>query len=1391
MHAPSSPSLQMSDLASLASSAKHDGDAALARGGKGEKEEGRSGMTPHQQAAMNQFLAAQRGGDPLAKEERWRELVRAMKAGEDRRATPRRRRREPRSRSRSSARSLSSRDEILGTLKIVTHAQGDGSIASGLTSMEASARSALSSLSNSNSNQHFFDNSNSKFDENGGNKGSDNGSDSEKWAVDWGDVEHDAREGKRGSNERAFAPTASPARSPLSSPAREEKVPKYAGLSGRPSPRIPRAAPRSVKLSPRALPARPGGRPGPRLSPARVPEGLPPPLPLTRAVAGLHPRTDTPPNVLASTAGGDKQDFPLVSPLSLGSFDGDYLVDASAAAAGVGNFPSASGDTAIASNVDALSMPTIDGGTDRSSHQRSGDGGDEEGDDREANAVFFDIGTSFADNSRRAALARVPLKDWGKVTSREQGCDDETQGGDGIGVESGPGITHDETRASESGERAAAAAGSPPRPLSQGNRQRRRPPQPNRLVSECNNELAPGWPELIGQSIDGEFVSFQETLPLTSSPPSPQRSLVERNQQHQTQQQPQKEQNASLTNQSMFTDNVSVRPVVSSNLGFRSKPKSMRRRLNHGNKTGVGNTNKNSLEDQILSVVLQQKDSEDKEGFTVHSNTKNSGCGEHNKECSDKESSSSIRGTAATASAQDILRELRSSTPCTLNSGGTSGGRRSSNSGCDNSSARNSSIQTSHGNQPPCGSIDIGQQRPESQERPPHQLQRKSPQRLVAASPAPSDRRARRQSPLPCLAPSRRDRQRPGYVKQQNALEPSTATKEIEAASLAGALCSEATCGDNTFATKSKAAVEIPHSPMKLSHVLAKDDIVRTTQKKNNEASNVSTIFFHSEGTEMKRTAGLKVSEAEGADTVAPLSPLQRYCKNVGISNHKNTGVSKVQVKSSELRRRTFGNKLFPHTSPAVGGTERVGDNKRLAAQQKSSSSTNLSNQNIDLTRNPFNDSPPRRLCTDNPFDSQLKTEENLYQEQSSRVPIDDTPVEEQQSHSSEELIRHCNGRQRRPPAAKVPLAPSKRDTALPKKATSTAAPGPTASSLKARNLDKIRASITELKYNGVGGVGKSTSTLVRDEETGRYIIRDIDDKRFHEIINCEAKVASKAMHEKEDEKDGSSNNEDNVVPPMAIVTPTAKNSPDKVHENLSLWQRGWRLRRQHKETQEKTPIKSMMTNQIMNESVLDDEVVDDAVRAATDILSVTSSATTCATNETAVTPERTNVTNLATTNNKSTAKEASGRQQRVASKENGAGLPPVSASLNGDSGENGFFVVQRPSTDGYFSHGQRLWSSFHDDAKWSAFEDPSPTSLSQMDFFEICPSKPMDDWGFTTTIGTDDDESFAPSPQWDDDDSFDNDLCRNNNEEVGANKEVFPTSLSVCAATVPLSIAT
>jgi len=64
--------------------------------------------------------------------------------------------------------------------------------------------------------------------------------------------------------------------------------------------------------------------------------------------------------------------------------------------------------------------------------------------------------------------------------------------------------------------------------------------------------------------------------------------------------------------------------------------------------------------------------------------------------------------------------------------------------------------------------------------------------------------------------------------------------------------------------------------------------------------------------------------------------------------------------------------------------------------------------------------------------------------------------------------------------------------------------------------IDEIRASITKLKYDGVGGIGKATSTLVRHQKTGRYVIADVDDEHFDDIMRQEIEVDAKSPLEEQ-----------------------------------------------------------------------------------------------------------------------------------------------------------------------------------------------------------------------------------------------------------------------------------
>jgi sorbitol-specific phosphotransferase system component IIA len=124
--------------------------------------------------------------------------------------------------------------------------------------------------------------------------------------------------------------------------------------------------------------------------------------------------------------------------------------------------------------------------------------------------------------------------------------------------------------------------------------------------------------------------------------------------------------------------------------------------------------------------------------------------------------------------------------------------------------------------------------------------------------------------------------------------------------------------------------------------------------------------------------------------------------------------------------------------------------------------------------------------------------------------------------------------------------------------------------------IDEIRASITKLKYDGVGGIGKATSTLVRNQETGRYIIRDVSDDHFDDIMLAEMMKVDESSPREQQQR---------VV--MEHVGSGAEPNNNKIGNATTVFR--------------------MPSQNSSNGSVVSDGVVDDAVRAVMDAVSSTS----------------------------------------------------------------------------------------------------------------------------------------------------------------------------------------
>lgn len=158
---------------------------------------------------------------------------------------------------------------------------------------------------------------------------------------------------------------------------------------------------------------------------------------------------------------------------------------------------------------------------------------------------------------------------------------------------------------------------------------------------------------------------------------------------------------------------------------------------------------------------------------------------------------------------------------------------------------------------------------------------------------------------------------------------------------------------------------------------------------------------------------------------------------------------------------------------------------------------------------NPFDDGP-----STNPFDSPPrrkvdadKSRGDPFDEPSSPIPVERSGVTSEHSFNvddsmDESVPKHPSsndsGKAQRviaPPSSLPPrrdrqspltLSPSRRDTTpSPFRAKAAASPQTTKSSSSSEYIDELRQTISQLKSVGVGGHGKPTSTLVRNDQTG------------------------------------------------------------------------------------------------------------------------------------------------------------------------------------------------------------------------------------------------------------------------------------------------------------------
>jgi len=552
-----------------------------------------------------------------------------------------------------------------------------------------------------------------------------------------------------------------------------------------------------------------------------------------------------------------------------------------------------------------------------------------------------------------------------------------------------------------------------------------------------------------------------------------------------------------------------------------------------------------SLEEQILSVITQQPEShvvdeedevDEDNGETIfgRSSPLPPSTATPSTSTKPKKKKKKSGTVGSTASAQDILKELRSSTPHSqgkysgsLHSGGYSGTSLNSDShnflrglcgstphslqsGNNNSSSKKKN-ETVH----PLGSIsarlaalearhDIGVGSAEQVATP-----RDQAANTVSRSPSDEDESADQVGVK--LPPSKRDVPRPNRISRRSVSEPTPVATELKPAT---------SHGSSSAATKSRDTSEV---------------------KGNTQA-----------------------------DTIHP--PVQ--------ANPEPPATSRIS-------------RLFPNTTPkptiTSGGTP-------------PRQSTNPFDDGP--STNPF-DSPPRQKVIE-------KSLEDPFDEQSSPIPIERSGVASEHSFNVDDSMDEPSKpstsndstqaqRAIAPPSSLPPrrdrlrppltLSPSRRDTTpSPFRAKTSASPQTTKSSSSSEYIDELRATISQLKRVGVGGHGKPTSTLVRNEQTGRYVIRDISDDNFKVNLTHDDVV-----------------NKDDVLP-EEISTP-GESYIGSIEENSMDESSNVESSRREQQSFEEKPRYNPLT-QIIDDEVMDEAAVDAAVQAATMECMSTSSTT-------------------------------------------------------------------------------------------------------------------------------------------------------------------------------------
>ena len=613
---------------------------------------------------------------------------------------------------------------------------------------------------------------------------------------------------------------------------------------------------------------------------------------------------------------------------------------------------------------------------------------------------------------------------------------------------------------------------------------------------------------------------------------------------------------------------------------------SKQRRAKKGSKSATP-----TLEEQILSVLQQQPEShtveerEEKEEEIVEeaelfersaspflpSQTTTS---KSNKKPTSGGSRASTRGSAA--SAQDILRELRSSTPSTLHSG--------------NSSKEN--------NKPLPGSISIGGKRRQQQKKKVDDVQDFTAGAGAAVA-----------------------------FQQQATSSPSSETESSN----------KVVCGNNTTTSTTPSASTRLLAP-------SKRDLPRPNRLRRS-ASEPKTP--HAVGSASASTSTVTMSSIGSSKLVSPtatsVSTNTTATSNASASTKAMGNLTKTTAASSEKSSPSQSfHKMNNNNMPPL--INRGGHLRRLFPNTSPASVNNPPSQPqgpVSQQRDPF-DSPPRQNVESNvqvdPFEEQsspiFPMEQSTEEDHTVEINLSLEPFsfEESAIITSPNTSLEPGTTSLPPQQPALLLAPSHSSTRtssnkglktnIPASATPKAAAyndtSPNSSQSTKSSLEEIRATISELKNNGVGGVGHSTSTLARNEETGRYVIRDVDDDMiFRDMLK--PKVIDEGSHESSSllEVD----NEEVLEEGPSFSTSLAEFEDDNSveegtggsshHSSLNASEELFpfaAITTEHSTSMEgKTrPLMYMLRN----ESVMGDDAVDAAVLVATESQSVTTAST-------------------------------------------------------------------------------------------------------------------------------------------------------------------------------------